>query len=73
MVWWINGRERMHDVKMDALEESFEAIARQDEDVAELREELGRMKARMDAEAVAGARPAAMPCRRRSTRRSSGP
>ena len=48
----------MHDVKMDALEESFEAIERQDEDVAQLREELGRMKARMDAQAVAGARPA---------------
>src|SRR3546814_20070618 len=46
------------DVKRDALEESFEAIERQDEDVAELREELGRIKARMDAEAVASARPA---------------
>ena len=37
----VNGRERMHDMKMDALEESFEAIERQGEDVAEVREELG--------------------------------
>ncbi len=47
----------MYEVKSDALEDSFEAVARIDE-VAELRAELGAMKARMDARAVAAARPA---------------
>jgi HK97 family phage major capsid protein len=49
---------QMYEVKADALEASFEAIERQDEDVAALREEMAQLKARIDAQAVAGARPA---------------
>jgi HK97 family phage major capsid protein len=98
------------EVKADPLEASFEALERQDEEVAQLREEMAQLKARMDAQAVAAARPAlsgakaaekspfvesylrkgleagvelkamsgtsdaaaAMRCRRRSTRRSTG-
>jgi HK97 family phage major capsid protein len=48
----------MLEVKADGLEASFEAIERQDEDVASLREEMAQLKARMDAEAIAAGRPA---------------
>jgi HK97 family phage major capsid protein len=48
----------MLDIKQDALEASFEALERQDEEVAQLREEMAQLKARMDAQAVAAARPA---------------
>jgi HK97 family phage major capsid protein len=47
----------MLEVKADALEASFEALEREDEDVAALREEVAGLKARVDAQAVAGARP----------------
>ena len=48
----------MIEVKADVLEESFEAIERQDEDVSALKEEVASLKARMDQAAVAAARPA---------------
>jgi HK97 family phage major capsid protein len=48
----------MLEVKADALEASFEAFERNDEGLAELREEMAQLKARMDAQAVAAARPA---------------
>jgi HK97 family phage major capsid protein len=48
----------MLEVKADPLEQSFEAVERNDEDVAELREEMAQLKSRMDAQAVASARPA---------------
>lgn len=48
----------MVDVKADALEASFEVLERQDEDVAALKEEMAQLKARMDAQAIAGVRPA---------------
>ena len=48
----------MYEVKADPLEASFEALERQDEDVAQLREEMAALKARMDAQAIASARPA---------------
>jgi HK97 family phage major capsid protein len=48
----------MLEVKTDALEASFEALEREDEDVAQLREEMAQLKARIDAQAVAVARPA---------------
>ena len=48
----------MLDVKTDALEASFEALEREDEDVAALKEEVAQLKARIDAGAVAAARPA---------------
>ncbi|HEV2746689.1 MAG TPA: phage major capsid protein [Allosphingosinicella sp.] len=48
----------MVEVKADGLEASFEALERQDEDVAELREEMAQLKARMDAQAMAASRPA---------------
>ncbi len=48
----------MYEVKADPLKASFEAIERQDDEVRELREEMAGLKARMDAQAVAGARPA---------------
>jgi HK97 family phage major capsid protein len=48
----------MLEVKADALEASFEAFEREDEALGELREELAQLKARMDAQAVAAARPA---------------
>src|SRR3954447_26031793 len=51
-------RVGMLEVKADALEASFEALERQDEDVAQLREEMAQLKGRIDAQAVAGARPA---------------
>ena len=48
----------MFEVKADPLEASFEALERQDEDVAQLREEMAALKSRMDAQAIAAARPA---------------
>jgi HK97 family phage major capsid protein len=48
----------MYDLKADTLEASFEAMEREDEDVAALREEVAGLKARIDAQALAGARPA---------------
>lgn len=48
----------MIEVKADVLEESFEAIERQDEDVAALKEEMAQLKARVDAQVVAAGRPA---------------
>jgi len=48
----------MYEVKADALEASFEALERQDDEVAQLREEMAQLKVRMDAQAVAAARPA---------------
>lgn len=48
----------MLDVKHDALEASFEALERQDEDVEALKAEVAQLKARVDAQAVASARPA---------------
>ena len=48
----------MLEVKADPLEASFEALERQDEDVAQLREEMAQLKSRIDAQAVAAARPA---------------
>ena len=47
----------MYEVKADPLEASFDEAARVDE-VAELRAEMGALKSRMDAQAVAAARPA---------------
>jgi HK97 family phage major capsid protein len=46
----------MYEVKADPLEASFDEAARVDE-VTELRAEMGALKARMDAQAVAAARP----------------
>jgi len=48
----------MYGVKADPLEASFEALERQDDEVAQLREEMAGLKARMDAQAVVAARPA---------------
>jgi len=48
----------MLEVKADALVESFEAIEREDEDVAALREEVAGLKAAVAAQAMADARPA---------------
>ena len=48
----------MLEVKTDALEASFEAFEREEEDVALLRGEVALLKARVDAQAIAGARPA---------------
>jgi HK97 family phage major capsid protein len=48
----------MLEVKSDPLEASFEALEREDDGVAQLREEMAQLKARVDAQAVAGARPA---------------
>jgi HK97 family phage major capsid protein len=48
----------MLEMKADALEASFEALEREDGDVAALREEVAALKMRVDAQAVAGARPA---------------
>ncbi|HEX8307898.1 MAG TPA: phage major capsid protein [Allosphingosinicella sp.] len=48
----------MLEVKADPLEQSFEALERGDEAVAELREEMAQLRSRMDAQAVASARPA---------------
>ena len=40
----------MYEVKADALEESFEALEREDEEVAALKEEGAALKARFDAQ-----------------------
>jgi HK97 family phage major capsid protein len=48
----------MLEVKADALEASFEALEREDDALGALRDELAQIKARMDAQAVAAARPA---------------
>jgi HK97 family phage major capsid protein len=48
----------MFEVKADPLEASFEALEREDQDVAQLKEEMAQLKARVDAQAVAAARPA---------------
>ncbi|HWT12831.1 MAG TPA: phage major capsid protein [Allosphingosinicella sp.] len=48
----------MLEVKADALEASFEALEREDEGVAALKDEVAALKARLDAGAIAGARPA---------------
>ncbi|HEY0013912.1 MAG TPA: phage major capsid protein [Allosphingosinicella sp.] len=48
----------MLEVKTDPLEASFEVLEREDEDLAQLREEMAQLKARVDAQAVAAARPA---------------
>jgi HK97 family phage major capsid protein len=48
----------MLEVKADALEASFEALEREDEEIAQLKEEMAQLKSRIDAQAVAGARPA---------------
>jgi HK97 family phage major capsid protein len=48
----------MIEVKADALEASFEALEREDEDVAALRSEVAALKARVEAGVVDAARPA---------------
>ena len=48
----------MFEVKADPLEASFDAISQSDEEVAALREEMAQLKSRIDAQAVAAARPA---------------
>jgi HK97 family phage major capsid protein len=48
----------MMEVKADALEASFEAFERDEDELAQLKEEMGQLKARIDAQAVAAARPA---------------
>ena len=48
----------MLEVKADPLEASFEALEREEGEVAQLREEMAQLKSRMDAQAVAAARPA---------------
>ena len=48
----------MLEVKADALEASFEALEREDEEVAGLKAEMAQLKARLDAQAVATGRPA---------------
>ena len=48
----------MLEVKSDPLEESFEALERDEGEVAQLREEMAQLRSRIDAQAVAAARPA---------------
>src|SRR3954462_9785444 len=48
----------MLEVKADALDGSFEALEREDEEIAGLKAEMAELKARLDARAVEGARPA---------------
>ncbi len=48
----------MYEVKADPLEASFEALGQGDEELAALREEMAQLKSRIDAQAVASARPA---------------
>ncbi|MEA3051139.1 MAG: hypothetical protein QOG72_42 [Sphingomonadales bacterium] len=47
----------MLEVKADPLEASFEALERQDEEVAQLRDEMARLRSRIDDGAIASARP----------------
>jgi HK97 family phage major capsid protein len=48
----------MFEVKADALEASFDALERESKDIEALKNEMAQLKTRMDAEAVASARPA---------------
>ncbi len=48
----------MFEVKADPLEASFEALEREDEELAQLKTEMAQLKARVDAQTVAAARPA---------------
>jgi HK97 family phage major capsid protein len=48
----------MFEVKSDPLEASFEALEREDEDIAQLKEEMAALKSRVDAQAIAAGRPA---------------
>ena len=48
----------MFEVKADALEASFEALEREGEDLELLKGEMAALRARVDAQAIAGARPA---------------
>jgi HK97 family phage major capsid protein len=48
----------MLEVKADPLEASFAALEREEDEVALLKEEMALLKARIDAQALAGARPA---------------
>jgi HK97 family phage major capsid protein len=48
----------MLEVKADALQESFETLEREDEELRQLKEEMAQIRARLDAQAVAAARPA---------------
>ncbi|HYE29004.1 MAG TPA: phage major capsid protein [Allosphingosinicella sp.] len=48
----------MLEVKADPLEASFEALEREDEQLAQLKDEMAQLKSRIDAQALAQARPA---------------
>lgn len=48
----------MYEVKADPLEASFDAVVAEDAAVAALREEMGALRARVDAQVVAAGRPA---------------
>jgi HK97 family phage major capsid protein len=48
----------MFEVKADPLEASFEALEREDEELAQLKTEMAQLKAQVDAQTVAAARPA---------------
>jgi HK97 family phage major capsid protein len=48
----------MYEMKADPLEASFEVLERESEDVEVLKAEMAQLKARVDAQALAGARPA---------------
>lgn len=48
----------MYEVKADPLAASFEALGQGDEDIVTLREEMAQLRSRIDAQAVASARPA---------------
>jgi HK97 family phage major capsid protein len=48
----------MLEVKADPLEQSFDVLERDEGEIAGLREEMAQLKGRMDAQAVAAARPA---------------
>jgi len=48
----------MFEVKADPLEASFEALEREDEELAQLKAEMAQLKAQVDAQTVAAARPA---------------
>jgi HK97 family phage major capsid protein len=48
----------MLEVKADPLEASFEALEREDDEIASLKEEMAQLKGRIDAQAIEQARPA---------------
>src|SRR3954471_4165372 len=48
----------MLEVKADALEASFEALEQDEDELGRLREEMAQLKGRIDAQAIAGGRPA---------------